>query len=214
MALAVLVRKSGGMGGRISSMPRCPSNLFNHGLPSIHIAFKRLLRPDSQDIISQQSSSEVDNGTPKFTRSTTIAAFDHQCPTSDLSSPLHDHHQAPFKRALSEQFHCLIDKGQQYLETGVLPAFNGQSRFPTPNVGAAEDPLADSGWTSTADSKPLPKWWKDAFKAIPGKTPKDNVLQIYLDQELEFSNDYGEQVSPAAHIFNPPFSSSHIKTNH
>ncbi len=109
----------------------------------------------------------------------------------------HHHHQFHFGRAaLSEQFHCLVQKGADYWNQGVLPAFAGESRFPTPQFGGGGvDPLADSGWTSNEEKKEVPRWWKNAFKAMKGKAPKGASTRfIYLDQSQDFENAFGEQV--------------------
>ncbi|KAL8693100.1 MAG: hypothetical protein Q9224_003822 [Gallowayella concinna] len=152
-----------------------------------------------QNLIDQPPS-DIDNDTTDFTKTNAIPSGG-QHPIFGTFSHLHYHHQAPLKRTLSEPFQCLIEKGQQYWETGVKPAFDGQSRFPTPNFGAAEDPLEDSGWTSYTDHKPLPKWWMDAFKAMPGKTLKADVPEIYLDQSNDFENDHGEQKATSAQYY-------------
>ncbi|KAI4248499.1 MAG: hypothetical protein L6R40_001060 [Gallowayella cf. fulva] len=117
-------------------------------------------------------------------------------------------HTSPFsshaKRTLSEPFHCLIEKGQQYYEQGVLPAFDGQSRFPNPFTGGSEsgieDLLEDSGWASNDDNTRLGKHWKDAFGSMAGGVPDDNkdVIRIFLDQSGDFVNDYGKQDATSA----------------
>ncbi|KAI4190105.1 MAG: hypothetical protein LQ346_004990 [Caloplaca aetnensis] len=109
----------------------------------------------------------------------------------------HHHHQLHFLRAaLSEPFHCLVQKGADYWNQGVLPAFAGASRFPTPQFGGGGvDPLADSGWTSHEEVREVPRWWKDPFKAMKGKAPKGAGAKfIYLDQSGDFENAFGEQV--------------------
>ncbi|KAL8648493.1 MAG: hypothetical protein Q9226_005970 [Calogaya cf. arnoldii] len=109
------------------------------------------------------------------------------------------------KRALSSQYTCLIEKGKQYWEQGVLPAFDGQSRFPNPFfTGGAEsqiqDQLLDSGWTSNEDNARLGDHWKDAFRGIAGGIPDDNVdvVRTFLDQSQDFDNGYGEQRATSA----------------
>lgn len=114
-------------------------------------------------------------------------------PSPLFQSSTHPHTHP--KRNVSQTFQYLVCKGQQYWEQGVLPAFAGQSRFPTPNFGGAENPLADSGWSWTEDMKVVPNYWKDAFKTAKWKIPKEGMRQIYLDQNESFENDYGEQVS-------------------
>ncbi|KAL9002374.1 MAG: hypothetical protein Q9188_004686 [Gyalolechia gomerana] len=138
-----------------------------------------------------QLSSNVENGT---SNSTGIAVpFGHQEHNFPLFFPPHNHAHTDFKRAVSQDFQCLVEKGQQYWEQGILPTFDGQSRFPSLNFGAAEDVLQDSGWSMTDDMKALPKYWNDAFKATKFKVPKSGVREIQLDQNQDFENDYGER---------------------
>ncbi|KAL8807746.1 MAG: hypothetical protein Q9182_000557 [Xanthomendoza sp. 2 TL-2023] len=150
-----------------------------------------LVSPDAN--LVDQPPSDVDNDTTDLIKNSAVPSGG-QHPTFGRVSRLHYHHEAPIKRTLSEPYQCLIEKGQQYWETGVKPAFDGQSRFPTPNFGGVADPLQDSGWTSNVELKPLPKFWIDAFKAMQGKAPKGPVRQIYLDQSHDFENDHGPQV--------------------
>ncbi|KAL8896280.1 MAG: hypothetical protein Q9207_007781 [Kuettlingeria erythrocarpa] len=114
------------------------------------------------------------------------------------------HHQTHFLRAaLSEPFHCLVQKGADYWNQGVLPAFAGASRFPTPQFGGGGvDPLADSGWTSHEEAREVPRWWKDAFKAMKGKAPKGaGARYILLDQSGDFENAFGEQEATSAQYY-------------
>ncbi|KAL8933745.1 MAG: hypothetical protein Q9216_006228, partial [Gyalolechia sp. 2 TL-2023] len=122
-----------------------------------------------------------------------LSLFDQDSPSPISHSPNHTHIYP--KRALSQEYQCLVQKGQQYWEQGVLPAFDGQSRFPAPNFGAAEDILQDSGWTMTDAPKPLPSYWTPVMKATKYKIPKSGapVRRIELNQNRDFENDYGEQ---------------------
>lgn len=108
----------------------------------------------------------------------------------------HNNHSLSLRASLSEPFQCLVAKGAEYWNQGVLPAFAGASRFPAPQFGGGGvDPLADSGWTSHEEAREVPRWWKDAFKAMKGKAPKgDGARFIYLDQSGDFENAFGEQV--------------------
>ncbi|KAL8728798.1 MAG: hypothetical protein Q9166_005176 [cf. Caloplaca sp. 2 TL-2023] len=165
-------------------------------LLSIH-AFTHFRGTDVQKIETNQLSLHVENGTSKFTKSKSVS-FGRQDHTIDFLSPLHHHFHV--KRAVSQPFECLVEKGKQYWEEGVLPAFDGKSRFPTPYFGSGEEfsALEDSGWTSNEEPKPLKDWWNNAFKATKGKIPKGNVRQIYLDQSEGFDNDYGHHEATSA----------------
>ena len=140
--------------------------------------------------ISQLSIND-NNGTTDVASSVAVP-YDRQDPSFDSLFPL-DYH-ARDKRAVSQEFQCYVEKGKQYWEQGVLPAFEGRSRFPAPNFGAGDDPQKDSGWTSLEEWKKLPTWWNDAFKSMKGKFPKSDVRHIYLGQSQPFENNYGEQV--------------------
>ncbi|KAL8755218.1 MAG: hypothetical protein Q9184_004862 [Pyrenodesmia sp. 2 TL-2023] len=114
----------------------------------------------------------------------------------------HNNHSLSLRAALSEPFQCLVNKGAEYWNQGVLPAFAGQSRFKTPQFGGGGvEPLADSGWTSHEELRPVPRWWTDAFKAMKGKVPKEGVRYIYLDQSGDFENGFGEHEATSAQYY-------------
>ncbi|KAI4267840.1 MAG: hypothetical protein L6R38_008070 [Xanthoria sp. 2 TBL-2021] len=151
---------------------------------------------ESQGTVLRQRQSEIAVFNSSELPKSLAQVFGRRAHTWEFSSDrLHD------KRALSDQFHCLIEKGKQYWEQGVLPAFDGQSRFPNPffnGESQIQDQLLDSGWTSDDDNSRLGEHWKDAFRGIAGGLPDDNtdVIRIFLDQSQDFSNDYGEQQHP------------------
>ncbi|KAL8818598.1 MAG: hypothetical protein Q9223_002800 [Gallowayella weberi] len=154
---------------------------------------------EHQDLVDLPPS-DVDNDTTDLSIDSAVPSGS-QNPTFGRVSHRHYHHEAPIKRTLSEPYQCLIEKGQQYWETGVKPAFDGQSRFPTPNFRGVAGPLQDSGWTSNVELKPLRNFWTDAFKAMPAKAPKGPVRQIYLDQSQDFENDHGPQEATSAQYY-------------
>ncbi|KAL8918179.1 MAG: hypothetical protein Q9208_007531 [Pyrenodesmia sp. 3 TL-2023] len=123
-------------------------------------------------------------------------ALNHLSPVSHHHRSHSHNHTYSRRAALSEPFQCLVNKGAEYWNQGVLPAFAGASRFPAPQFGGGGvDRLADSGWTSHEEAREVPRWWKDAFKAMKGKAPKgDGARFIYLDQSGDFENAFGEQV--------------------
>ncbi|KAL8749294.1 MAG: hypothetical protein Q9199_007773 [Rusavskia elegans] len=107
---------------------------------------------------------------------------DHQSPSDGCYDLVSSTDRRPrVKRALSEQFQCLVQKGKQYWTEGVLPVFDGQSRFPAPNFGDAEDKLADSGWATYNDPQALPSYWQEVFKSTKGGVPTENLVKVELD---------------------------------
>ena len=164
--------------------------------------------PRSQGIVPRQLQSEI--LVPNSTESPKSIAqvFGRREHTWEFSTE-----RIHTKRALSERFQCLVEKGKQYWEQGVLPAFDGQSRFPNPffnGESKIQDELEDSGWTSDDDNSRLGEHWKEAFSGLAGGPPDDNtdVIRIFLDQSQDFSNDYGDQVSKKKGRQQP------IKNNH
>ncbi|KAL8918425.1 MAG: hypothetical protein Q9208_007330 [Pyrenodesmia sp. 3 TL-2023] len=108
--------------------------------------------------------------------------------------PLHRRHHIHVKRAVSPEFQCLVAKGKKYWEEAVLPAFAGQSRYPTPDFGTEEeDPLEESGWTEEDELRPSPPEWNEVLEKTEGKVPRSDVHHISLSQYGEFENERGVQ---------------------
>lgn len=149
----------------------------------------RLHRTDIQNLRDRQSPSD---GAWTFARGVAVP-YGRQDVKIDLVSSTD--RRPRVKRALSEQFQCLVQKGRQYWTEGVLPAFDGQSRFPAPNFGDAEDKLADSGWATYNDPQALPSYWQEVFKSTKGGVPTENLVKVELDQRRDFTNAFGDQVS-------------------
>ncbi|KAL8996525.1 MAG: hypothetical protein Q9169_003992 [Polycauliona sp. 2 TL-2023] len=153
------------------------------------------------EIVPRQLQPAIHNISNSSTSLRSIAQpFGHRDHIWDFSR-----HQIHTKRALGEQFSCLIQKGKQYWEQGVLPAFDAESRFPNPfsNTGGEtqiQDLLLDSGWTSNDDNSQLGEHWKEAFRNMAGGVPDDsrNVIRIFLDQSMDFENDHGQQRATSA----------------
>ncbi|KAL8847846.1 MAG: hypothetical protein Q9221_007148 [Calogaya cf. arnoldii] len=156
------------------------------GLLLTNHAFQYLSRTDVHE---SQSSSD---GASKFTRVVTVQRGSQESRTYSLSLL---HRQPRVKRALSAQVQCLVQKGKEYWEQGVLPAFDGQFRFPTPNFGDAEDKLADSGWKKYDDPQALPSYWQEVFGSTPGGVPTESLVKLELDQSREFTNAFGDQAT-------------------
>ena len=109
----------------------------------------------------------------------------------DLFDP--SYRQPQVKRVVSEQLQCLVEKEKLYWEQGVLPAFDGQTPFPTPDFGDSEDKLSDS-WTSFEDPQALPQCRQDVFESTTGGVPTENFHKIALDQRCEFASASGDHV--------------------
>ncbi|KAL8992143.1 MAG: hypothetical protein Q9169_007338 [Polycauliona sp. 2 TL-2023] len=76
------------------------------------------------------------------------------------------------KRVLGARWKCYVEKGRKYYQEGVLPAFDGQSAFPTPSF--TEDDLKANGWDySDPIEEPLPLHWVKAFELVPEGQPTD-----------------------------------------
>ncbi|KAL8730527.1 MAG: hypothetical protein Q9166_003976 [cf. Caloplaca sp. 2 TL-2023] len=157
-------------------------------------------RTNAKDTVLRQLPLEIEEATNSSNLSKSLSLpFGRRDHTFEFSS-----HRIRAKRTLSEPFQCLVAKGKQYYEEGVLPAFDGQSRFPNPFSGGGEstieDQLSDSGWTSNDDNARLGNHWKDAFRGVAGGIPDDNtdVIRIFLDQSEDFTNDYGDQRATSA----------------
>lgn len=149
----------------------------------------RLHRTDIQNLRDHQSPLD---GAWTFARGVAVL-YGRQDDRIDLVSS--SNRRPRVKRALSEQFQCLVQKGKQYWTEGVLPAFDGQSRFPAPNFGDAEDKLADSGWATYNDPQALPSYWQEVFKSTKDGVPTENLVKVELDQRRDFTNAFGDQVS-------------------
>ncbi|KAI4287898.1 MAG: hypothetical protein L6R35_002844 [Caloplaca aegaea] len=160
-------------------------------------AFRYARRTDSHSLPTQLSFF-VENGISKFNGSVAVP-FGRQAQAANSFSPIH--HYTRVKRALGEDRQCLVEKGKQYWEKGVLPAFDGKSEFPNPNFGNSETVLEGSGWTSFEELEPLPKWWKDTLKKAKGKVPKSDIRKIILDQSHDFENDFGAQTRTSAQYY-------------
>ncbi|KAL8992155.1 MAG: hypothetical protein Q9169_007328 [Polycauliona sp. 2 TL-2023] len=148
------------------------------GLFLTNHASQRLHRADVQQFHYHKSSSDA-------------GPYGSQAGRDDIPFPARRQRRA--KRAVSAQFKSLVCKGKQYWEEGVLPAFDGQSRFPTPTFGDAEDKLADSGWTFRDEPQALPSYWQEVFKSAQGGVPTENLVKVNLNQRSDFSNAFGDQ---------------------
>ncbi|KAL8735798.1 MAG: hypothetical protein Q9166_000662 [cf. Caloplaca sp. 2 TL-2023] len=103
-------------------------------------------------------------------------------------------HISHVKRALPQRYHQLACKGEKYYTTGVLPAFDGHSRYQIPYFGQGEPALRRHGWSRDERDAELPPFWVDTFKATPwGKPDNAYINRVYLEQNLPFVNNYGMQ---------------------
>lgn len=107
------------------------------------------------------------------------------------------HNQAYVKRALDKKWSCLIEKGRRYYVDGVLAAYDGRPPAGLPqDFGGGEDVLQAFGWSRHEDSEPISSDWDPALQAMDLGAPEEgDVSYILLDQNLEFDNGHGEQVS-------------------
>ncbi|KAI4259015.1 MAG: hypothetical protein L6R42_004791 [Xanthoria sp. 1 TBL-2021] len=158
-------------------------------------------RTDVKHVVSRQSPPEIlsaINLTSENTR-TVARAFGEQSHTFELFS---SHHRAHVKRALDEKWSCLIEKGRSYYVDGVLAAYDGRPPGgPPEDFGEGEDVLKEFGWSRHEDSEPISSGWNAALQAMDlGAPEEDDVSYILLDQNLEFDNGHGEQVSHSQHF--------------
>ena len=169
-------------------------------LLSKYFVLHNLDRTDVKHIVSRQSAPEIVsaiNFTSENPR-TVARAFGHQSHTLGFSR---SHHQAPVKRALGEKWSCLIEKGRRYYEDGVLAAYAGRPPGgPPEDFGEGEDVLNAFGWSRHESSEEINRDWNPALQAMDLGAPiEGDISYILLDQNLEFDNGHGTQVSCSLH---------------
>lgn len=111
--------------------------------------------------------------------------------------------------ANAQRWGYLIEKGKNYWEQGILPAFEGRSPFSTPSWTERDlfgDETLDTGWAwKDEPGKDLPAHWKDAFELIPegnqaGRNQETSFVS--LDHNAAFTNTQGDTdvvSQPSAH---------------
>ena len=98
----------------------------------------------------------------------------------------------------AQRWGYLIEKGKNYWEQGILPAFEGRSPYTTPQW-TERDLVGDytlvTGWARKDEpGKDLPAHWKDAFELIPeGNQAARNqeTSFVSLDHNAAFTNTQG-----------------------
>ncbi|KAL9582553.1 MAG: hypothetical protein Q9212_003231 [Teloschistes hypoglaucus] len=116
-------------------------------------------------------------------------------------------HTRPFsKRALDPKYDCLVEKGRKYYESGILPAFDGHSSYPTPPFD--ENSFKDNGWSRKDDDDSfVPHAWEPAFAIVPEGRPSSGdesdrdveVTFVFMSQDEPFTNDQGQQKATEAY---------------
>ncbi|KAL8632444.1 hypothetical protein Q9189_001819 [Teloschistes chrysophthalmus] len=110
------------------------------------------------------------------------------------------------KRALDPKYDCLVEKGRKYYESGILPAFDGHSSYPTPPFD--DKSFKDNGWSRKDDDDSfVPHAWEPAFAMVPEGRPSSGdesdrdveATFVFMSQDEPFTNDQGQQKATGAY---------------
>ena len=137
--------------------------------------------------------------------------------TLNISSPIGPKHVKRDHEFLG-RFGCLVDKGRQLLEDGIV---NAAGRYARPPKIFGDDAFRDNGWSVRAENHDLPlvhddddssseeddelrleeghelqpAVWDEVFRDVPGGIqPAEQILRVLLSQDQQFSNDYGSDM--------------------
>ncbi|KAL8776182.1 MAG: hypothetical protein Q9203_003468 [Teloschistes exilis] len=112
------------------------------------------------------------------------------------------------KRALDPKYDCLVEKGRKYYESGILPAFDGHSLYPTPLFD--EHSFTANGWSRfDEEDEVVPYAWKPVFAMVPeGRPPSgdesdrdEEVVLVYMSQDQPFMNAQGQETVSQSFLY-------------